>query len=115
KKATYFGIACCLMISTSTIGQQSTVVLPRNSVWKYLDDGSDQGSQWRQASFNDASWASGPAELGYGDGNEATVVSYGPNSSNKFPTTYFRYELSLTALPAANEELVLLLKRDDGA
>src|SRR5262249_8738343 len=44
-----------------------------NSVWKYLDNGSDQGTNWAASGFNDSSWSSGPAELGYGDGDEATV------------------------------------------
>jgi len=74
----------------------STEIIPRGAVWKYLDDGSNQGTAWQTAGFNDASWASGPAELGYGDGDEATVVSYGPSSSNKYPTTYFRHTFTLT-------------------
>ena len=44
--------------------------LAAGSVWKYLDDGSDQGAQWRAPEFNDSAWASGPAELGYGDSSE---------------------------------------------
>ena len=40
---------------------------------------SDQGTTWRATAFNDGGWASGPAELGYGDGDEATVVRYGPD------------------------------------
>lgn len=115
KKATYLGLACCFMVSVAATAQQATVVLPRNSVWKYLDNGSDPGTQWKETPFNDASWASGPAELGYGDGGEATVVSYGPDGSHKFPATYFRLTLNLSTLPASNEELILLLKRDDGA
>ena len=59
--------------------------------WSYLDDGSDQGTAWRESGFPDSSWASGPAELGYGDnGTEATLVSFGPNSDAKYATTYFR-------------------------
>jgi len=46
--------------------------------WKYLDNGSDQGTAWRARSFNDGAWASGPAQLGFGDGDEATVVAGGP-------------------------------------
>jgi hypothetical protein len=45
-----------------------TTLVPTGSVWKYLDNGSDQGTAWRAASFNDSTWRSGPAQLGYGDG-----------------------------------------------
>lgn len=89
-------------------------LVPVGSTWKYLDNGSNQGTAWRAASFNDGSWASGPAELGYGDGDEATVVSYGPNSSARYTTTYFRYSFSV-ANPAAFVSLKLRLLRDDGA
>lgn len=108
------GFAACMLFAAATNAQQSTVVFPRGSVWKYLDNGSNQGTQWISPTYNDASWASGPAELGYGDGNEITVLSYGPSSSNKYPTTYFRTNLNLTTLPN-NQELVMYLKRDDGA
>jgi hypothetical protein len=58
------------------------VLVPTGAIWKYLDNGSDQGTAWRSAGFNDASWASGPAQLGYGDGDEATVVSFGPGAAD---------------------------------
>ena len=58
--------------------------------WSYLDDGSDQGTAWRESGFPDSSWESGPAQLGYGDQDEATLLSFGPNSNAKYATTYFR-------------------------
>ena len=62
----------------------------RNSTWSYLDNGTNQGTAWQSIGFNDSIWKIGAAELGYGDGDESTVVSYGPNASSKFITTYFR-------------------------
>ena len=47
---------------------QTTTLISNGSSWKYLDDGSNQGTAWYGTGFNDASWASGNAELGYGDG-----------------------------------------------
>lgn len=92
----------------------ATTFVAAGSSWKYLDNGSDQGTAWRAAAFDDSSWASGPAELGYGDGDEATVVSYGPNASNKYVTTYFRHTFSVTGA-ASYVGLDLSLLRDDGA
>ncbi|HKS37832.1 MAG TPA: Ig-like domain-containing protein, partial [Verrucomicrobiae bacterium] len=89
-------------------------LIPAGSTWKYLDNGSNQGTGWRQVGFNDASWASGPAELGYGDGGEATVVSYGSNANNKYITTYFRRAFAVND-PAGFSSIVVRLKRDDGA
>jgi hypothetical protein len=84
------------------------------SVWKYLDNGSNQGTNWTARTFNDSSWASGRAQLGYGDGDEATVVSFGPDSANKYVTTYFRHTFAVTNAPTVTGLTVRLL-RDDGA
>lgn len=84
------------------------------AVWRYLDNGSNQGSAWREPGFADGAWSSGPQELGYGDGDEATVVGFGPNSNSKFRTTYFRRTFTVTQ-PAAVLSLAARLVRDDGA
>jgi C1A family cysteine protease len=89
----------------------SDTLIPAGATWKYLDDGSDQGTAWTEPGFDDGGWPSGPAELGYGDGDEATVVSYGPDAEDKQITTYFRRAFTVTA-PSA---LRLRLLRDDGA
>jgi hypothetical protein len=90
------------------------VLVPAGSVWKYLDDGSDQDTVWRELAFDDGTWASGPAQLGYGDGGEATVVSYGGDPNNKFVTTYFRHAF-VVGDPSQYAGLLVRLLRDDGA
>ncbi|MCC6437069.1 MAG: fibronectin type III domain-containing protein [Acidimicrobiales bacterium] len=89
-------------------------LVPALTHWRYLDNGSNQGTAWQATAFNDAAWATGPAELGYGDGDEATVVSYGPNASNKYITTYFRRHFSLADANLVTAVSIDLL-RDDGA
>ncbi len=89
------------------------VLIERDSVWRYLDDGTDQGSDWRALTFNDTGWPSGPAELGYGD-VQTTTVSYGPDGGNKPITTYFRHAFTLTNADDVSA-LQLDLQRDDGA
>ena len=90
------------------------VLVPAGSGWRYLDDGSDQGTAWRERAFDDSGWAAGPAELGYGDGGEATVVGYGPSAGDKYITTYFRTTF-LGGDPSRVATLALDLLRDDGA
>jgi hypothetical protein len=90
------------------------LLVPRGAVWKYDDSGTDLASAWRAAGFDDSSWDSGPAQLGYGDGDEATVISFGPSSSNKIPTYYFRRSFAVLD-PGAVGDLTLRLVRDDGA
>jgi hypothetical protein len=92
----------------------ATLLVPRGSAWRYRDDGSDQGTAWRAPSFDDTAWKMGVAQLGYGDGDEATVVSYGPNPNAKFITTYFRRTFVVTD-PSLYSQLTLRVLRDDGA
>ncbi len=95
-------------------GPGPTTFVGRGASWKYLDNGSNQGTAWRAVGFNDTAWASGPAELGYGDGDEATVISYGPNSSSKYITSYFRKSFTVTQA-SSYTGLSIGLRRDDGA
>ncbi len=92
----------------------SQMLVAPGSNWSYLDDGSDPGAAWTQLGFDDALWLFGAAELGYGDGGEATVVSFGPDPASKYTTTYFRHEFTLSDAGDWNE-LILRLLRDDGA
>jgi hypothetical protein len=91
------------------------IIVPRGSNWKYLDNGSDQGTAWRETGFNDSGWQSGQAELGYGDGDEVTTVSYGSNSNNKYITTYFRHSFSITEEDKSGFGFMINILRDDGA
>ncbi|GFZ33136.1 hypothetical protein CSC2_36620 [Clostridium zeae] len=90
------------------------VLIPRGSSWMYFDEGSDLGTSWRELNFDDSSWPSGLAELGYGDGGEATVMSYGPNVYKKYITTYFRKHFTVDNT-SIYKSLVLQIQRDDGA
>ncbi len=98
----------------TTAVMATTTFVPVGAAWKYLDDGSDQGTAWRAITFDDGAWESGPAQLGYGDGDEATTVSYGANSNQKHITTYFRHTFTVTT-PSAYQYLKLNVLKDDGA
>ena len=89
-------------------------IISQGSDWKYLDDGSDQGTAWQQPGFDDSSWSEGPAQLGYGDGDEATVLSYGGDPSHKYITYYFRKTFQVTD-PDEKPALKVEILRDDGA
>lgn len=92
----------------------SQILIHQGANWKYLDNGSNQGTAWRDLSFNDSSWSSGNAQLGYGDGDEVTVISYGSSSSNKYVCYYFRKAFNVTNA-GANSGVKISLLRDDGA
>ncbi len=102
-----------LFISIAAPSLADTTFVKFGSSWKYLDNGSDQGTAWRAPAFNDAAWASGPAQLGYGDGNERTVTGYGPSAANKYITTYFRTTVTI-ANPALFTSFTINAYADDG-
>ncbi len=62
---------------------------------------------------DDSAWTSGPAPLGYGDGDEATVIPSG-SGQLKYSASYFRHAFVLTNA-AAITGLTINLLRDDGA
>ena len=109
--------------AVSHLRRKPSTLVPKGATWKYLADGSDQGSAWRDPEFDDSAWEMGPAQLGHGDGDEVTVV--GPRDENsKFITTYyFRHafqvadpgEIKIERYADDVAALVLHLLRDDGA
>jgi len=80
--------------------------------WRYLDNGTDQGTAWRQPGFDDTTWRSGIGEFGYGDGGENTRVSFGTNAGDKYITTYLRTTFTSTGTPTTAG---IYMRVDDGA
>ncbi|XXF81084.1 DUF1929 domain-containing protein [Myxococcaceae bacterium GXIMD 01537] len=60
--------------------------------WAYEDSGNDPGAAWNTLTFDDGAWRRGPAELGYGDKDEATLLT--PMSPAQ-TSVYFRKKLTL--------------------
>ncbi|RRJ64020.1 carbohydrate-binding protein [Paenibacillus oralis] len=97
----------------NTAFRQELIAL--GSEWKYYDKGQAAGSGWTDTGYDDSAWSAGAAPLGYDNkGYAKTVVSYGPDGNNKYPTTYFRKTFEVadtTGILELNASLV----RDDGA
>ncbi|MCF8259815.1 MAG: CotH kinase family protein [Melioribacteraceae bacterium] len=93
---------------------ETNTLIPVNAAWSYHDLGQNLGTAWKENSYDDSSWKTGNAELGYGDGDENTVVSFGPNSQDKYVTTYFRKTFQIDN-PQVVTQLSMELLYDDGA
>lgn len=63
-----------LFLAITSAQSQTATFISYGDDWKYLDDGSDQGTAWKDPGFSDGSWASGPTEIGHSDGDEETVM-----------------------------------------
>lgn len=90
------------------------ILISKQSSWKYLDDGSDQGQAWASLNFDDNAWSNGNAPLGFGDPGLATVIN---NHQQPVQTGaaswYFRKKINI-ANPSVYHKLALKLLRDDG-
>lgn len=96
---------------------QLSALIPPKAVWKYQADGSNQGTAWRERTFDDTAWPQGLSELGYGDADESTVIRCGPVATciaSNDATKYFRHTFD-AARPHRIADLRLGLQRDDAA
>jgi ferric-dicitrate binding protein FerR (iron transport regulator) len=84
------------------------ILLSMNSPeWRYLDDGADLGTFWKQPNFDDRAWKIGQCSFGYGSGCKTLVAA------NKI-TYYFRKNFILDD-PSEYQDLILKAHFDDGA
>jgi hypothetical protein len=91
---------------------ESKTLLSRKSRWSFYDKGSLDGQNWTTGSIT--GWSSGPAPLGYGKNDIATLISYGSNANDKRPTYYFRTDLYLAETPDGSDKIKLNFTADDG-
>ncbi|MBO7140604.1 MAG: CotH kinase family protein [Prevotella sp.] len=90
-----------------------TTIIKYSSQWRFYDAG-EAPSGWQTAGFDDRGWTPGKAPLGYTMNGVVTTVSYGNDSQQKHPTTYFRQSITLSKEPAADDIFVLNYQVDDG-
>ena len=96
-----------------TVEPPLSTLVAAKAVWKYRAVNSAAPAGWTQREFDDTSWAAGPAPLGFGDGDEATIIPSGTPTSRPL-TSYFRHVFVIDD-PVAVSGLVARLVRDDGA
>ncbi|MBK6438589.1 MAG: delta-60 repeat domain-containing protein [Candidatus Microthrix sp.] len=90
-----------------------TELMPTGAAWRFTVDPALAPENWQAPAFADAGWAEGPAKLGFGRSDVASVIytAGGPN----YPTAgYFRAKVNVPN-PSKYSELRVELVRDDGA
>lgn len=92
---------------TSNTGNDS-LFFKQGSTWKYLDDGSNQGTVWQELAFDDSAWDIGIGHMGFGEGDETTILNSG------FITYYFRKTVNITDISLL-ENVFFNIVHDDGA
>ncbi len=79
--------------------------------WKYFPGRTEPASRddWTEPGFDDSGWESGPAGIGYGDGDDQTVLD---DMRNNYVSCYMRREFEI-ADPAAVSSLIFTIDYDD--
>ena len=105
-----FLLAILWLLNHSIQGQADLITFGSN--WKYYDlahEPADQGSHaWIDIDFNDQLWSDGPAQLGYGDGDEMQTIG------DTTLTAYFGHTFNV-ANPNDFASIDISLLYDDGA
>lgn len=87
------------------LSDNTETVVARGTAWRYA--ASAQTTGWEALAFNDSTWPSGATQIGYGDGDEATVVP-------RVFTVYARRSFTVASASGVTRVNLRLL-RDDGA
>ncbi|MBI4582927.1 MAG: lamin tail domain-containing protein [Planctomycetes bacterium] len=88
-------------------------LIRRGDAWKFfrgVAEPSGGAGDWTEIGFDDAGWEQGPTGIGYGDGDDATVLL---NMQNNYTTVYARRAFTV-ADPSAYATLELIIDYDDG-
>ncbi|MBI5383510.1 MAG: lamin tail domain-containing protein [Verrucomicrobia bacterium] len=111
-------VVATLRIDPGILVTQAVELIAMGATWKYNQAGTDLGTAWKERTYTDTAWLSGPALLG----SETTPAVYSEPirtplvaPANGGPiTTYFRYHFTLppNATVASLSSVNLL---DDGA
>ena len=108
----YFRAVVFILLFANVFTQAQTIFVPFETVWKYYDLGHepiDQSSfSWTDSAYVDSAWSVGPAQLGYGEGDENTLIL------SSTLTGYFRHSFSILNANSF-DSLNLQLLYDDGA
>lgn len=102
-------------VTATTDSAPISTYVAAGSTWRYLDLAATAPSGWTAPGFDTSSWKVGKAQLGYGDGDEASVLSFGSNANAKPITNYFQTTFDAGASVSDVTGLALRTIVDDGA
>lgn len=92
---------------------EQTLIAAGATGWSYLDDGSDQGSAWKEPAYDDSLWAVGDAPLGFGSINDHPFPGPWINP-NRNITVYFRKNFEVINVTLITEATARVMS-DGGA
>ena len=110
-KRTYYKLFAVLLstiISTSVAAQIDhwEKLVGEDDTWQYRIGNSEPSSNWMNPSFNASTWSTGVGGIGYGDGDDSTVIS-------NCASLYMRRSFNVSQLDSI-EAFILHADYDDG-
>jgi hypothetical protein len=89
----YAALCFILALPVMDAGGQSVnhweTVVMSDDTWRYIVPSAEPSATWTDTGFNDSGWLSGPGGIGYGDGDDLTVI--GPEIS-----VFMRHSFNIT-------------------
>lgn len=102
-------------IQNNTLSKTVTVIsgsdplfFNAGSSWRYWNSSTNPGATWNTVGFNDASWSIGTGHMGFGQGDEETLLSSGLISY------YFRKKVTVADVNQLND-IYMHIIHDEGA
>ena len=111
---------------TDKIPACENILIAAGEFWRYRKGDSEPYPSWKEVAFDDSDWLQGATGIGYGDGDDRTVltdmrrVNDNPNTPEDesrpgYFSVYLRYVFKLDAESlAAIDDLILRVDYDDG-
>ncbi len=107
--ARLFGILAVFAAARSALGE-AVVLIEAGDTWKYFKGTEAPPSDWAQPEFDDSGWLEGPTGIGYGDGDDATVLD---DMQNGYIAFFARRAFTVADV-ASITRLLLAVDYDDG-
>jgi hypothetical protein len=79
-----------------------TQFIPQGAVWRFFRGRSEPAATWTSIGFDDGSWESGAAGIGYGDGDDTTLLT---DMQGSYTTVYARRDATANLRYKFGEDL----------
>ncbi len=99
-----------LSVKAGGIRNVDTPLVDSDETWRYFKGTTNPPASWNELGFNDGSWLSGATGIGYGDGDDVTVLD---DMRNNYMSIFCRKTFSVSN-PSAIERLIFSVTIDDG-
>lgn len=66
-----------MAMEITVVNETEPLFFAAGSAWKYWDSSTDPGALWTTAGYDDTNWPVGAGHMGFGNGNETTLLTPG--------------------------------------